>query len=119
MEWTKVANVDANSPTGGLSFTQTVQGFNETMDLAAEVFGQLTPEEMTMRLPENPMRLHTAQQVLDIMIDHTAHHRGAIAQYARLLGKEPSIPYFDMSELVHETQLEAMRRPDEAANMSS
>ncbi|RXE95553.1 DinB family protein [Pseudoalteromonas phenolica] len=30
------------------------------------------------------------------MLDHTAHHRGALAQYARLLGHSPKIPYFDM-----------------------
>jgi uncharacterized damage-inducible protein DinB len=28
--------------------------------------------------------------------DHTAHHRGALAVYARLLGKEPKMPYANM-----------------------
>ncbi len=27
--------------------------------------------------------------------DHTAHHRGALSVYARLLGKTPPIPYMD------------------------
>ncbi len=27
---------------------------------------------------------------------HTAHHRGALAVYARLLGKVPAMPYMDM-----------------------
>lgn len=28
--------------------------------------------------------------------DHTAHHRGALTVYARLLGKVPSMPYMDV-----------------------
>ena len=27
------------------------------------------------------------------LVDHTAHHRGALAVYARLVGKTPSMPY--------------------------
>ena len=30
------------------------------------------------------------------IVDHTAHHRGALAVYARLLGKEPKMPYANM-----------------------
>jgi hypothetical protein len=28
--------------------------------------------------------------------DHTAHHRGALTVYSRLLGKVPKMPYADM-----------------------
>ena len=31
--------------------------------------------------------------VVSGIIDHTAHHRGSLAVYARLIGKEPPIPY--------------------------
>jgi|GEM_PF-611100 len=31
--------------------------------------------------------------VVDGLVDHTAHHRGAIAVYARLRGKTPAMPY--------------------------
>ncbi len=31
--------------------------------------------------------------VVDGIAEHTAHHRGALAVYARLLGREPLIPY--------------------------
>ena len=31
--------------------------------------------------------------VIGAMIDHSAHHRGALTVYARLLGKVPSMPY--------------------------
>lgn len=31
--------------------------------------------------------------VISGIVDHTAHHRGSLAVYARLLGKEPPMPY--------------------------
>ena len=31
--------------------------------------------------------------VVSGILDHTAHHRGSLAVYARLIGKEPPIPY--------------------------
>ncbi len=31
--------------------------------------------------------------IVSAITDHTAHHRGALAVYARLLGKEPPMPY--------------------------
>ena len=36
------------------------------------------------------------QPVSDVfwgLVDHTAHHRGALTVYARLLGKVPPMPY--------------------------
>ena len=34
--------------------------------------------------------------VLGALADHTAHHRGALTVYSRLLGKVPAMPYMDM-----------------------
>ena len=34
--------------------------------------------------------------VFGALTDHTAHHRGALSVYARLLGKVPPMPYMDM-----------------------
>ncbi len=31
--------------------------------------------------------------IVSAITDHTAHHRGALTVYARLLGKEPAMPY--------------------------
>lgn len=31
--------------------------------------------------------------IVAAIADHTAHHRGALAVYARLLGREPALPY--------------------------
>jgi uncharacterized damage-inducible protein DinB len=46
------------------------------------------------RLPDNPIlpklpRFHAIPSI----VDHTAHHRGALAVCARLLGKTPLMPY--------------------------
>lgn len=45
-------------------------------------------------LPDNPIlpgrpRYH----LIEAIVDHTAHHRGALTVYARLLGKTPDMPY--------------------------
>jgi len=34
--------------------------------------------------------------IFGAMTDHTAHHRGALTVYSRLLGKVPPMPYMDM-----------------------
>jgi uncharacterized damage-inducible protein DinB len=34
--------------------------------------------------------------VMGALVDHTAHHRGALTVYSRLLGKVPPMPYMDM-----------------------
>jgi uncharacterized damage-inducible protein DinB len=31
--------------------------------------------------------------IVSALTDHTAHHRGALSVYARLIGKEPPMPY--------------------------
>ena len=36
------------------------------------------------------------QAIFGAMTDHTAHHRGALTVYARLLGKVPAMPYMEM-----------------------
>ena len=53
-----------------------------------------TPEQLAERLPEGPVM--GGQPVSDIvwaMVEHTAHHRGALTVYSRLLGKVPPMPY--------------------------
>jgi uncharacterized damage-inducible protein DinB len=34
--------------------------------------------------------------ITNALTDHTAHHRGALTVYARLLGLVPPMPYMDM-----------------------
>ena len=53
-----------------------------------------TPEDLAKPLPAGPIM--GGQPVSDIvwaMVEHTAHHRGALTVYSRLLGKTPPMPY--------------------------
>jgi len=53
-----------------------------------------TPEALAQPLPPGP--IGGGQPISDIvwsMVEHTAHHRGALAVYTRLLGKVPPMPY--------------------------
>jgi len=53
-----------------------------------------TPEELAAPLPAGPVM--GGQPITDIvwaMTEHTAHHRGALTVYSRLLGKVPPMPY--------------------------
>src|SRR4051812_19523467 len=53
-----------------------------------------SPEVLERPLPAGPVM--GGQPVSDIvwaMVEHTAHHRGALTVYSRLLGKTPPMPY--------------------------
>jgi uncharacterized damage-inducible protein DinB len=55
-----------------------------------------TPEELAAPLPEGPvMGGQAMSEIVWAMVEHTAHHRGALTVYSRLLGKVPQMPYFD------------------------
>jgi uncharacterized damage-inducible protein DinB len=36
------------------------------------------------------------ERIFPAIIEHTAHHRGALTVYSRLRGKKPAMPYMDM-----------------------
>jgi uncharacterized damage-inducible protein DinB len=53
-----------------------------------------SPEELARPLPPGPVM--GGQPISDIvwsMVEHTAHHRGALTVYSRTLGKTPPMPY--------------------------
>jgi uncharacterized damage-inducible protein DinB len=53
-----------------------------------------SPEGLSQPLPPGPVM--GGQPMSDIvwaMVEHTAHHRGALTVYSRLLGKVPPMPY--------------------------
>jgi uncharacterized damage-inducible protein DinB len=53
-----------------------------------------SPEDLAGPLPPGPVM--GGQPISDIvwaMVEHTAHHRGALTVYSRLLGKVPPMPY--------------------------
>jgi len=63
---------------------------------AVEVVSSKTDEELLAPLPEGPiMGGMPRMAVFSGITDHTAHHRGALTVYTRLLGKVPEMPYGD------------------------
>ena len=53
-----------------------------------------SPEDLAKPLPAGPVM--GGQPITDIvwaMVEHTAHHRGALTVYSRQLGKVPVMPY--------------------------
>jgi uncharacterized damage-inducible protein DinB len=61
---------------------------------AVEFLRSRSPEELALPLPAGPVM--GGQPITDIvwaMVEHTAHHRGALTVYSRLLGKVPPMPY--------------------------
>ena len=90
-----------------LNFEQPARELNETKSLAAaracftkacsrvcDYLRSKTPEELSGPLPPGPiMGGQPKSEIVWAMVEHTAHHRGALTVYARLLGKVPPMPY--------------------------
>lgn len=53
----------------------------------------LTPEQLARLLPGPIMAGAPVSDVVIGIIEHTAHHRGALTVYSRELGKVPTMPY--------------------------
>ena len=61
---------------------------------AIEFLWSLSPEELASPLPEGPvMGGQPKSEILWAMVEHRAHHRGALTVYSRMLGKVPVMPY--------------------------
>jgi uncharacterized damage-inducible protein DinB len=61
---------------------------------AIEFIGAAGPAGLAKPLPEGPvMGGQPVSEIVWAMVEHTAHHRGALTVYSRLLGKVPAMPY--------------------------
>ena len=66
----------------------------EAVDKAAAVLEKMTPEQMLEPIPAGPiMPGEPKAAIVGAIAEHTAHHRGALSVYARLLGYAPPMPY--------------------------
>lgn len=66
----------------------------QAMENARKILSEKTDKDLKKLLPEGPiMGKLPRSAVIGAISDHTAHHRGSLAVYARLLGKEPKMPY--------------------------
>ena len=68
-------------------FTKSIVGAKETV-------ANMSEQELISPLPEGPvMGGQPKLTVISGISDHSAHHRGALTVYSRLIGYEPSMPY--------------------------
>ena len=71
--------------------------FKRAIESAVKQLEERREEEWSQPLPDGPvMGGQPRSSVFWGIVDHTAHHRGALTLYARTLGKIPPIPYMDM-----------------------
>lgn len=60
----------------------------------SKVIGAASDEELFAPIPDKTIMDGAPRMaIVSAITDHTAHHRGSLAVYARLVGKEPSMPY--------------------------
>lgn len=79
------------------SLSSAREWFSKAVANAIEVIGEKTDDELMQALPPGPVMGGAPRvAVIGAMADHTAHHRGALTVYSRLLGKVPKMPYADM-----------------------
>ena len=64
---------------------------------AASIVEAHSESDWAAALPDGPiMGGQPRYVILGAINDHTAHHRGALTVYSRLLGKVPAMPYMEM-----------------------
>ncbi|MFC2136143.1 DinB family protein [Bacteroidota bacterium] len=76
------------------SLTAAKEWLQKSIEKAKSILESNSDGELLSPLPEGPVMGGAPRMaVIGGLADHTAHHRGALAVYARLLGKVPKMPY--------------------------
>lgn len=79
------------------SFQQALADFEKAIERAILTVREASDEELMRPLPAGPIMGGAPKAVvISAIVDHTAHHRGALTVYSRLLGKVPQMPYGEM-----------------------
>ena len=78
------------------SFEKCVQQFKEATANGVEQLKNASDAKLMAPITGEIMTGAPKMSVVGGIVDHTAHHRGALAVYARLLGKKPEMPYGKM-----------------------
>ncbi len=79
------------------SLAEARRWFERAADRAVEVAGRHSAEEWASPFPPNPIMGEVPRHaIMSAVLDHTAHHRGALTVYQRLLALTPPMPYMDM-----------------------
>ncbi len=78
------------------SFDECVKQFKDATASGIQNITNIPDSELTAPIEAEIMTGAPKMAVVGAIGDHTAHHRGALAVYARLLGKAPKMPYGEM-----------------------
>ncbi len=81
------------------SLTEARSWFERSINRAMEVADAHTAAEWESPFPPNPIMGEVPRDaIVSGVLDHTAHHRGALTVYQRLLGLTPPMPYMDVPD---------------------
>ena len=81
---------------GVISLTEARTWMERACEAARTAIETESVKSWSHLLPDGPiMGGQPRSAVFGALADHTAHHRGALTVYARLLGKTPAMPYMD------------------------
>ena len=70
------------------------QMLDAAYDNAIQFLRSIGAEGLARPLPAGPvMGGQPVSEIVWAMVEHTAHHRGALTVYSRMLGKTPPMPY--------------------------
>ncbi|MCF7859556.1 MAG: DinB family protein [Candidatus Cloacimonetes bacterium] len=78
------------------SFNECKQQFTDAVARGIERIKEAPDEELTAPITAEIMKGAPKMAVVGAIADHSAHHRGSLAVYARLAGKTPKMPYGEM-----------------------
>ncbi|MFT5200495.1 MAG: putative damage-inducible protein DinB [Planctomycetota bacterium] len=97
----KTFNTDSEGLEKELVYTKTLQAakawFQRSMAMAILAAEEKPDSFWNSKLPEGPMFAGNPRSfALGGILDHNAHHRGALSVYARLCGHKPAMPYGEM-----------------------
>ena len=78
------------------SLKQALESFEQAINRAVQTIRDVSESELMTPLPDGPIMAGVPKMaVIGAISEHTAHHRGALTVYSRLLGKVPQMPYAD------------------------
>ncbi len=81
------------------SLAEARKWFGRACDKACEVLDKKTQADLQEPIGGQIMAGMPRAAIIGAISDHSAHHRGSLAVYARLLGKTPPMPYMSSSRL--------------------
>ncbi|MHC4994996.1 MAG: DinB family protein [Planctomycetota bacterium] len=78
------------------SLTKARDALERSFDKAVDKLGSISEPVLAEPLPPGPvLGGEPTVSIIPAIIEHTAHHRGSLTVYARLLGKTPEVPYLE------------------------